>query len=149
MNPKHLEQKIDSCKAMASLSNCTRRKVGAVIIDPLHMIAISEGYNGTLRGSCDKLCGGSTCLRENVKSGEHLEIGCVHAEQNAIYNATRRGVNLIASWLLVNCEPCLLCAKAIVQCGISKVICIGGIYSTTEGVELLKNNNVEVEMYHV
>ena len=148
MKYKHLAQKIAAAISLSQLSTCTRRKVGAVIIDPVHMIAVSEGYNGGLRKAEGSLCGGTVCLRDGVKSGCSLEVGCVHAEQNAIYNATRRGVCLIDTWLLVNCEPCVLCAKAIVQCGITKVICIGGVYSSTEGIDLLTQNDVEVEIYN-
>jgi deoxycytidylate deaminase len=73
-----------------------------------------------------------------------MEIGCVHAEQNAIYNAARRGVSLVGSWFIINGEPCKVCAKAIIQVGAEKVICIEGGYSCKEGIVLLQNSGVGV-----
>lgn len=114
-----------------------------MIIDPKSNVMLSEGYNGNLRGGTE-LCGGAVCDRRDIESGTQLEVGCVHAEQNAIYNAARLGTPLAGSWFIVNGEPCRLCAKAIVQVGASKVICIDGGYSCSEGVELLKKSDVEV-----
>jgi len=140
---KHLKQRVESCFALAALSTCSRRKIGCVILDPQSNVVISDSYNGTLRGGGD-LCGTHRCLREGIESGTRLEVGCVHAEQNAIYNASRKGVSLLGAWLFVNAEPCAICAKAIVQVGISRVICIVGGYSVQEGVDLLEEAGVKV-----
>lgn len=142
MKAKHLKQRVDACIALSKLSTCCRRQFGCVVLDPSSNVVVSDSYNGPLRNSAGDLCGGGSCLREKIQSGQQLEVGCVHAEQNAIYNATRRGVSLVGCWLFVNGEPCLLCAKAIVQVGITRVFCIGGGYSTDEGIDLLENNGV-------
>lgn len=143
MKVKHLRQRVQSCIELAELSSCTRRRFGCVILDPESNVVISDGYNGSMRG-CGELCGGTSCDREvqQLKSGSSLEIGCVHAEQNAIYNAARRGISVKGGWLFVNGEPCMLCAKAIAQVGITRVFCIGGGYSTTAGVELLEKSGI-------
>lgn len=143
MKLKHLDHRIATCEALAKLSPCTRRKFGCVVIDPESNIILSEGYNGTLRGGGD-LCGGGCCLRDGIESGTQLEVGCVHAEQNAIYNAARQGVSLQGSWFIINGEPCKVCAKAIVQVGAKKVICIEGGYSCKEGVVILQSGKVGV-----
>lgn len=144
MRGKHLRQRINSCRDLAALSTCSRRQFGCVILEPKGNVVVSDSYNGPLRNARGNLCGDTHCLREGITSGSCLEIGCVHAEQNAIYNATRRGATLTDCWLFVNGEPCLVCAKAIIQVGISRVFCIGGVYSTSAGVDLLEMNNVRV-----
>jgi len=46
----------------------------------------------------------------------------VHAEQNAIFNASREGVRLPGAIMYVLNPPCAECMKAIIQVGIKKVI---------------------------
>lgn len=145
MKEKHIRQRVESCLSLSRLSPCTRRQFGAVILDPVHNCVVADGYNGPLRGGCGDLCADKTCAREGITSGSQLEIGCVHAEQNAIYNAARRGASVEGCWIFVNGEPCLICAKAIVQVGIKKVICIANVYDGA-GVELLKNSGVLVQL---
>ena len=145
MKPKHLAQRIETCLSLAGLSPCPRRQYGALIIDPASNVIISEGYNGGLRGGSE-LCGEHTCSRTalGIPSGERVEIGCVHAEQNAIFNAARLGRSVLGSWIIINGEPCLLCAKAIKQAGIARTICIDGGYTLKAGVDLLRDNGVIV-----
>lgn len=145
MKPKHLAQRIETCLSLSRLSTCPRRQYGALIVDPSSNVVISEGYNGGLRGG-SALCGGNTCSRnaEGIQSGDRVEIGCVHAEQNAIFNAARLGRAVLGAWIIINGEPCLLCAKAIKQAGIARVICVDGGYTLKAGVDLLRDNGVIV-----
>ena len=109
---------------------------------------LSEGYNGGLRGGTS-VCGDKAlCSREllGITSGEKLEVGCVHAEQNAIYNAVRLGTSLMGSWFIINGEPCRICAKAIVQVGAECVICVGGVYDTDNGLNTLRKHSVNVKI---
>ena len=144
MKAKHLKQRIKSCFLLADLSPCIRRQIGCVVVDPKSNVILSEGYNGGLRGVDGILCGKDGCVRKEVASGEKLEVGCIHAEQNAIYNAARLGTSLIGSLFIVNAEPCPMCAKAIVQVGASAVLCISGVYSTSEGIRILQSAGVKV-----
>jgi dCMP deaminase len=146
MKAKHLAQRIETCLGLARLSSCPRRQYGALIIDPRSNIVISEGYNGGLRGGTE-LCGEHNCERTalGIASGERVEIGCVHAEQNAIFNAARLGRAVLDAWIIINGEPCLVCAKAIKQAGIARVICVDGGYTLKAGVDLLRSNGVEVD----
>jgi dCMP deaminase len=45
-----------------------------------------------------------------------------HAERNAIYSAARAGVALAGARMYVELMPCVECARAIIQAGISEVI---------------------------
>jgi len=140
MKIKHLTHWLQQTVALSQLSECKRRKFGCLIIDPAVNSLVTDGYNGGARGG-SRCCGGEdTCLREveQIPSGERLARGCNHAEANAVANAARRGVALEGCWLMVNGEPCLACAKLIHQAGIARVIFIGGVYSTSEGVEYLR-----------
>jgi len=45
-----------------------------------------------------------------------------HAERNAIYNAARVGIPLAGCTIYVPWYPCIECAKAIVQAGITELV---------------------------
>ena len=145
MNRKHLKSRILQCDLIASNSPCPRRKVGALIVDPESNVVVSEGYNGTPRGSFRELCGGDTCLRDclSVQSGSSNDVGCHHAEMNAILNAARVGQSTMGKWLIVNCDPCLMCAKAIHHSGIKVVYCPSEVDGTfAQGLSYLERNGV-------
>ena len=106
---------------VASRSTCLRRQVGAVLVRKERIIA--TGYNGAPRGlgHCLEL----GCLREEMKipSGHRYEL-CrgVHAEQNAIINAAFYGISTQDSVIYCTNQPCLICARMIINAGIIKVV---------------------------
>ncbi len=106
---------------VASRSTCLRRQVGAVLVRDERIIA--TGYNGAPRGI--QHCLEAGCLREKmgIPSGERYEL-CrgVHAEQNAIINAAYYGVSTKGAILYCTNQPCLICARMIINAGIIKVV---------------------------
>lgn len=91
-------------------------------------------------------CGPGKCDRIGLNSGESPGIGCVHAEQNAVINASRNGVSLVGSYLFCSTLPCAMCAKLIIQAGICRVYTIEGSYPDTSGLSLLQENGVLVHI---
>lgn len=150
MKKKHIEAWINVCLEISKLSNCERLKFGAVLINPDFNTMIASGYNGGPRGG-NNLCGKDCCLRneKNIKSGSEVQIGCVHAEMNLICNAAKQGSSTNKCWMLVNGEPCEMCAKLIHHAGIDKVLVIKGGYTTSKGIEYLIENKVEVELINL
>ncbi|MBI4815451.1 MAG: cytidine deaminase [Deltaproteobacteria bacterium] len=145
MKEKHIRIRIEQCLALAKASNCTRRKFGALLLDPTRNVILMDGYNGGPRGG-GELCGGDVCLRDTlgIQSGTRMEIGCHHAEMNVICNAAASGVATRGAWLLITGEPCVLCAKLIHHAGIVKVIIVKGGYAGENGVSYLLEHGVEV-----
>ena len=150
MKSKHLEQRMNQFLLTAKNSTCTRRKFACVLLDPLHNRIISDGWNGAPKGAY-ALCGGSECIRDKkcITSGDNPQIGCHHAEANAICNAASMGISTKGAWALVNGEPCLMCAKLIHHALIEAVVIIRGGYlgaSLTEdaGINYLQENNIQV-----
>jgi len=146
MREKHLDIRIKQCIAIAQASNCTRRQVGALLLDPERNVILADAYNGAPRGG-GELCGGTYCLRDEVKieSGKDVQIGCHHAEMNLICNCAANGISTDGSWLIVNCVPCMLCAKLIHHAGIKKVITISNTYSSDSSIAYLTKNGIEVD----
>ena len=106
---------------VASRSTCLRRRVGAVLVRRERII--STGYNGAPRGLAHCLEVG--CLREEkgIPSGQRYEL-CrgVHAEQNALINAAYYGVSTQDTVLYCTNQPCIICARMIINAGILRVV---------------------------
>jgi dCMP deaminase len=147
VNDKHIRIRVKQCLAIAELSNCPRRKFGALLFDPVRNVDLISGYNGGPRGG-SPLCGLDGCERErlNIKSGTEVQIGCHHAEMNAICNAAANGTSTRGAHMVCNGEPCLMCAKLIHHAGITKVLVVRDGYKVKDGAEYLRQHGVEVEL---
>ena len=101
-------------KEISTWSKDPSTQVGAVVIGEKGQL-LSQGYNGFPRGIND------TDDRLNNRERKYELV--VHAEMNAIYNASFNGVSLKDSTLYVYGLPiCSECAKGIIQVGIKKVV---------------------------
>ena len=115
---------MEIAQVVAKRSNCSRRQVAAVIVKDNHLLA--TGYNGTPRGVRNCFDGGCPRCAGRAKSGTHLEeCFCTHAEQNAICQASRYGVDISDSTIYITLSPCLTCAKLIINAGIKEVVYAG------------------------
>lgn len=115
----------------AKLSQCTRKKVGAIIVKD--NIIISDGFNGTPTGF------DNCCETEDGQTHWHV----LHAEANAILKLARsnnRGTN---STLYITLSPCRECSKLVLQAGITRVVYING-YKDTSGIDFLTTAGIEV-----
>jgi dCMP deaminase len=123
-------------------STCLRRQVGALIVKDKRII--SSGYNGAPMGC--KHCIEVGCLRNelNIPSGQRHEL-CrgIHAEQNAIIQAAYSGVSVKGGTLYVTTQPCVLCAKMMINAGIKKII-FKGDYPDELAMSLLREAEIRV-----
>lgn len=122
------------------------RKVGAVIVKDKRVM--TTGYNGAPAGVSTCVERGE-CLRKKlgIPSGTRHEMCyAVHAEQNAIIQAAKLGVNIDGSTLYCTHQPCILCAKMIVNAGIVRVVYHSG-YPDEFALDIFKEAGVLVERY--
>ena len=133
---------MDIADLVSRRSTCLRRSVGAVLVKDKRVLA--TGYNGAPSGLNHCLDVG--CLREqlNVPSGERHEL-CrgLHAEQNAIIQAALHGVSVNNATLYCTNQPCVICAKMIINAGITEVV-IKAKYGDKLAEEILKEAGVKV-----
>ena len=97
---------------LSTRSSCERLHVGCVIVsagDRKNRL-IAAGYNGYLPG---------TPHTSRVRDGH--EQATVHAEQNAIADAARRGSAVEGCTAYVTHFPCINCAKILAAAGIAEV----------------------------
>ena len=89
-------------------------KIGAVTVGSKGQV-LSQGFNGFPRGLKDDF----TRLHDRETKYKFV----VHAEMNAIYNATYNGTSLDGATLYVYGLPiCSECAKGVIQVGIKRVV---------------------------
>lgn len=116
---------LEIASVVSKRSTCLRNKVGAVIVRNKRIL--STGYNGA--PSNMEHCLEIGCMRQqnNIASGtRHEKCRAVHAEQNAIIQAALHGVGIGGATVYCTHQPCILCAKMIINSNINKVI-----YSTS------------------
>ncbi len=133
---------MEIAKLVATRSTCLRRRVGAVIVKDNRIL--STGYNGTPTGI--RHCLERGCLREelNIPSGQRHEL-CrgLHAEQNAIIQAASNGVRIEGGEIYCTNQPCIICAKMIINSGLKKII-INSSYPDELATELLAEAGLKV-----
>ena len=137
---------MEIAELVSSRSTCLRRQVGAVLVRDKHIIA--TGYNGAPRAITH--CMEAGCLREKlgIPSGERHEM-CrgTHAEQNAIIQAALHGVSTAGSTLYCTHQPCILCAKMLINAGVERVV-FQGNYPDGLAVELMNEAGIEMVIWN-
>ncbi len=128
---------------IAARATCERRQIGALIT--LDNEIISTGYNGPPKGlkHCGELGG---CLRDKagIESGTEQQVcRAVHAEQNAILQAAFHGRKIRGGTLYTSTSPCVICAKFIINAGITEVIYLEG-YPDELSMEMLGEASIQV-----
>ena len=148
MQNKWDDRFMEMARTIANWSSCYQpnRKIGAVIVKDKRIL--TTGYNGAQSGvkSCVER---GECLRRklNIPSGTKHELCyAIHAEQNAIIQAARMGVEIEGSTIYCTHQPCVICAKMIVNAGISRVV-YGEGYPDEFALEMFKLAGVELVKY--
>jgi dCMP deaminase len=108
---------------------------------------MAAGYNGAPKGirHCDERGG---CYREKlgVPSGERHELClALHAEQNAIVQAAALGQSIEGATMYITHQPCVICAKMIINAGIKKIIVREG-YPDRLAVDILAEAGLKIIM---
>lgn len=112
MNAKWIARFINLAAEVGSWSKDPSSQVGAVIIRPDRSVA-SVGFNGLPRAVSDDPA--------RLADRDQKLLYTVHAELNAILAAREplHGCSIV----VFPFQPCAACAAAIIQAGISEVIC--------------------------
>ncbi|MBN2097222.1 MAG: cytidine/deoxycytidylate deaminase family protein [Candidatus Omnitrophica bacterium] len=145
LRPSWDEYFLEIASIVSKRSTCLRRKVGALIVKERRILA--TGYNGTPSGI--RHCSEIGCLRIKLKvpSGQRHEL-CrgLHAEQNALLQAALYGIGLKDSALYITNQPCIICAKMIINAGIKEVV-ISGEYPDKLAREFLDEAGIKIRKY--
>jgi dCMP deaminase len=132
---------------VAERSTCLRRKVGAIAVKDRRILA--TGYNGAPAGL--KHCLEVGCLREQlgVPSGQRHELcRALHAEQNVIIQAALHGVSIRGASIYATTQPCLICSKMLINCGIKTIFFADG-YPDELARAMLEEAGVRFERFEL
>lgn len=155
------------------LSKCWGRRVGAVLVKDDNII--STGWNALPSGMEDRCAtecsrkelhkcnncsepiqityGECKCGHDNKKEKslleKHLDLCyALHAEEKAILQAGKIGTSLEGATLYCTTFPCLLCAKMIVESGITRLVYVEP-YPHSDSLEIFKSRgkNFKIERF--
>lgn len=134
---------LEVAELVSKRATCLRRRVGAILVKEKRILA--TGYNGAPSGLKDCLEIGS-CLREKlgIPSGERHEL-CrgLHAEQNVLIQAALHGISTKGSALYVTNQPCIICAKMLINAGIKEIVITNG-YPDRLAREFLREARIKI-----
>lgn len=115
---------LDAADIVAAQSNCVRRQVGAVLLDPSGR-AMAYGFNHVVGvESCKTVCPRARRSYEEVPAFSNYSSGdgrcdAVHAERDALNKMS--GANVRGWTLAISCAPCPQCAALIESLGLKAI----------------------------
>lgn len=148
LRPSWDEYFLKLADTVASRATCDRGRSGCVIVKDRQILV--TGYVGSPRGlaHCDDV---GHLMKKTVHEDGKITQHCVrtvHAEQNAITQAARRGIALDKSTLYCRMTPCRTCAMLIINCGIERVVCERKYHAGAESEAMFKEAGVLLEFIH-
>ena len=142
VRPSWDEYFLEVARLVSRRTTCLRRSVGAVLVKDKKILA--TGYNGAPSGLAH--CIDIGCLRQKlgIPSGERHEL-CrgLHAEQNALIQASLYGISVKDSALYITNQPSIICAKMLINAGIKEIIIAEG-YPDGMALDFLKEAKIKV-----
>ena len=144
MRPSWDQYFMEITETVAKRSTCLRRQIGALIVKDNRIL--TTGYNGAPSGL--EHCLDIGCIRdkEGVPSGQRHELcRAIHGEQNAIIQAAIHGVSTKGATIYVTNQPCVMCAKMIVQAGVKRVV-YKGEYPDPLALAIFKEAKMELAL---
>jgi dCMP deaminase len=127
--PNWDEYFLDIAKAVARRADCTRRQIGAVIVQRNRIVA--TGYNGAAAGQpgcgTDGACPRGQLSYQQVSLGSSYDTGpgsciSIHAEANALLYADRSKCE--GATIYCTDEPCGGCLRLIAGSGIDRIVTV-------------------------
>jgi dCMP deaminase len=130
-------------------ATCDRGRSGCVIAKDNQLLV--SGYVGSPIGMphCDDAghhIKKVMHLDENERITEHC-VRTVHAEQNAICQAARRGVSIDGATLYCRMTPCNTCAMLIINCGIRRVVCQKKYQAAEESEKMFAKAGITLDYF--
>ena len=147
IRPTWDEYFMELAHTVSKRATCDRGRSGCVIVRDKQILV--TGYVGSPRGlaHCDDVGHFfKKTIHEDGSVTQHC-VRTVHAEQNAITQAARRGIALDKSTLYCRMTPCRTCAMLIINCGIKRVVCEMKYHAGAESEGLFKEAGVELDYF--
>ncbi len=146
VRPSWDEYFMEVARAVAKRATCDRGRSGCVIAKDRQILV--TGYVGSPKGMahCDEV---GHQMKAMVHEDGHQSQHCVrtaHAEQNAICQAAKIGIAIDGAVLYCKMTPCAICAKMIINSGITRVVCEKRYHAGKESEEMFRQ--VGIGLYY-
>ena len=131
--------------AISKRATCDRGRSGCVIAKNRQILV--TGYVGSPQGlpHCDDVGHQfKSVTHEDGHTSQHC-VRTVHAEQNAICQAAKRGIAIEGATLYCRMTPCRTCAMLIINCGIVRVVAESRYHAARESEELFSAAGISLE----
>ena len=134
--------------ALARRATCDRGRSACVIVKDKQIVV--SGYVGSPPGlpHCDEV---GHLMKKVVEEDGSIHEHCmrtIHAEQNAICQAAKRGVSIEGATIYCKLAPCRTCAMLLIASGIKRVVAEYKYHAGGEAEEMLLAAGVQVEYIH-
>jgi dCMP deaminase len=136
---------MEVCDAISKRATCDRGRSGCVIAKDNQILV--TGYVGAPAGlpHCDEVGHQfKKMLHEDGSTTTHC-VRTVHAEQNAICQAAKRGIAIAGATLYCRMTPCRTCAMLIINCGIVRVVCQRRYHDAQDSEAMFKMTGIALE----
>jgi dCMP deaminase len=136
---------MEVANSISKRGTCDRGRSGCVIAKDNQILV--SGYVGSPKGfpHCDEVGHQiKKLVHENGLITQHC-VRTVHAEQNAICQAAKRGVSIDGATLYVKMTPCRTCAMLLINVGIKRVVCEKKYHAGNESEKMFKNAGIKIE----
>jgi dCMP deaminase len=146
--PSWDEYFMEVCDAISKRATCSRGRSGCVIAKDNQILV--TGYVGAPAGlpHCDEVGHQlKKMLHEDGTTTTHC-VRTVHAEQNAICQAAKRGIAIAGSTLYCRMTPCRTCAMLIINCGIVRVVCQWRYHDAEDSETMFAKAGITLEYIH-
>ena len=148
VRPSWDEYFMEIANTVSKRATCDRGRSGCVIVKDKQILV--TGYVGSPNGlpHCDDVGHQmKKMLHEDGSISEHC-VRTVHAEQNAICQAAKRGIALEGSTLYCRMTPCRVCAMLIINCGITRVVCQRRYHDAGDSEAMFAMAGIALEYIH-
>ncbi len=144
--PSWDEYFLNLMREVGKRGTCDRGMSGSIIVKDKRILA--TGYVGSPAGikHCDELGHQlKKTIHEDGSESQHC-VRTAHAEMNAICNAARHGVAIDGATLYCKMEPCYVCAKAIINAGIKRVVALNRYHAAQDTRRIFEEAGVKLEV---
>ena len=148
IRPTWDEYFMEVCEAISKRATCNRGQSGCVIAKDNQILV--TGYVGAPAGlpHCDDV---GHQFKKTIHEDDKITTHCVrtvHAEQNAICQAAKRGIAINGATLYCRMTPCRVCAMQIINCGIVRVVCQRRYHDAEDSEAMFAQVNIKLEYIH-
>lgn len=145
VRPTWDEYFMEITRTVAKRATCDRGRSGCVIQRDNQILV--TGYVGSPTGlaHCDDV---GHLLKKMIHDNGEITQHCVrtvHAEQNAICQAAKRGIALEGATVYCKMTPCRTCAMLIINCGIKRIVCEKHYHDEKDSLEMFKTAGIPIK----